>query len=69
VIHKWHNTGKLITDLSFPEGFSVNQGIDFELCLLYYVTMDEVASIVDLMLPLGLHLALKVFNAVADTLN
>jgi len=48
VIPKGHNIGKwrLITDLSFPEGSSVNDGIDSELCSLSYVTMDEVASIV-----------------------
>ena len=48
VIPKGHNTGKwrLITDLSFPDGFSVNDGIDTALCSLSYTTIDDVASIV-----------------------
>ena len=45
VIPKGHNTGKfrLITDLSFPPGQSVNDGIDPGLCSLVYTTVDEVA--------------------------
>ena len=45
VIPKGHNTGKwrLITDLSFPPGFSVNDGIDPSLCSMVYTTVDEVA--------------------------
>ena len=44
VIPKGHNTGKwrLITDLSFPPGFSVNDGIDPSLCSMVYTTVDEV---------------------------
>ena len=46
VIPKGHNTGKfrLITDLSFPLGQSVNDGIDPGLCSLVYTSVDEVAS-------------------------
>ena len=48
VIPKGHNTGKwrLITDLSYPHGQSVNDGIDPSLCSLMYATVDEVAEIV-----------------------
>ena len=47
VIPKGHTPGKwrIITDLSFPIGGSVNDGIDPELCSLSYVSVDEVASI------------------------
>jgi hypothetical protein len=43
VITKGHNTGKwrLITDLSYPPGLSVNDGIDPELCSLTYCLMDH----------------------------
>ena len=48
VIPKGHNTGKwrLITDLSFPEGHSVNDGIDANHCSLKYTSVDAVAEIV-----------------------
>ena len=48
VIPKGHNTGKwrLITDLSFPDGKSVNDGIRSSLCSLSYITVDDVARIV-----------------------
>ena len=48
VIPKGHNTGKwrLITDLSFPHGASVNDGIDPSLCSLAYTTVDEVAALI-----------------------
>ena len=48
VIPKGHNTGKwrLITDLSFPEGASVNDGIDPSLCSLSYTTVEEVAALI-----------------------
>ncbi len=48
VIPKGHNTGKwrLITDLSFPEGSSVNDGIEPERCSLSYMTVDDVAKVV-----------------------
>lgn len=48
VIPKGHNTGKwrLITDLSFPHGHSVNDGIEPALCSLSYTTVDEVARLV-----------------------
>ena len=48
VIPKVHNTGKwrLITDLSFPHGQSVNDGIDPDLCSLSYTTVDTVAEVV-----------------------
>ena len=46
VIPKGHNTGKwrLITDLSYPTGFSVNDGIDPMLCSLTYTTVDNIAE-------------------------
>ena len=48
VIPKGHNTGKwrLITDLSFPPGQSVNDGIDSEFCSLSYISVDHVAQVV-----------------------
>ena len=48
VIPKGHNTGKwrLITDLSFPPGGSVNDGIDPTLCSLAYTSVDQVAEVV-----------------------
>ena len=44
-IPKKHQSGKwrLITDLSFPKGNSVNDTIDPKLCSLSYTTVDEVA--------------------------
>ena len=46
VIPKGHNTGKwrLITDLSYPTGLSVNDGIDPTLCSLTYTTVDDIAE-------------------------
>ena len=48
LIPKGHNNGKfcLITDLSFPHGASVNDGISSDLVLLSYITVDDVAEIV-----------------------
>ena len=48
VVPKGHTPGKwrLITDLSFPPGYSVNDGIDPVLCSLSYVSIDTVAAIV-----------------------
>ena len=46
-IPKKYQQGKsrcLITDLSFPEGASVNDAINPALCYLSYVTLDEVAA-------------------------
>ena len=45
VIPKKHQPGKwrLITDLSFPEGLSVNDAINPDLCSLSYITVDQVA--------------------------
>ena len=47
VIPKGHNTGKwrLITDLSYPPGYSVNDGIDAELCSLTYSSVEQVAMV------------------------
>ena len=47
VIPKGHDTGKwrLITDLSYPPGLSVNDGIDPELFLLTYMSVDAVAEV------------------------
>ena len=46
VIPKGHNEGKwrLITDLSYPTGHSVNDGINPALCSLRYITVEIVAS-------------------------
>ncbi len=46
VIPKGHKPGKwrLITDLSFPKGKSVNDAIDRELCSLQYTSVDKVAT-------------------------
>ena len=48
VIPKGHNTGKwrLITDLSFPHGKSVNDGIDRALSSLSYITVDDIAAVI-----------------------
>ena len=48
LIPKGHNTGKyrLITDLCFPRGASVNDGIDPALTSLSYITVDSVAQVV-----------------------
>ena len=48
VIPKGRNTGKwrLITDLSFPQGASVNDAIDPLLCSLTYVSVDDIADLV-----------------------
>jgi len=45
VVPKGHTPGRwrLITDLSFPEGASVNDGIDPYLCSLQYTSVDRVA--------------------------
>ena len=52
VIPKKHQAGKwrLIVDLSYPEGQSINDGIDSKLCSLSYVKID---SVVDTILYLG----------------
>ena len=46
VIPKKHQPGKwhLITDLSFPEGASVNDTIDPALCSLKYISVEQVAE-------------------------
>ena len=48
VIPKGHNSGKwrLITNLSFPHGQSVNDGIDPTLCSLSYTSAETVATII-----------------------
>ena len=38
------NKWRLIVDLSFPEGHSVNDGIDLQNCSLSYVTVDNIAA-------------------------
>jgi len=45
VIPKKHQPGKwrLITDLSYPEGASVNDSINPSLCSLKYITVEQVA--------------------------
>ena len=46
VIPKKHQPGKwrLITDLSFPDSASVNNGIDPSLCSLVYISVEQVAE-------------------------
>ena len=46
VIPKGHTPGKwrLITDLSFPEGESVNDGIDPIICSLQYTSVERIAQ-------------------------
>ena len=48
VIPKGHNMGKwrMITDLSFPHGRSVNDGIDSTLSSLSYIAVDDIAVVV-----------------------
>ena len=48
VIPKGLNTGnwRLITDLSFPRGTSVNDDIDPSFCSLSYTTVDDIAAAV-----------------------
>ena len=45
-IPKKHQPGRwcLITDLSFPDGSSVNDAVDPALCMLEYITVDRVAE-------------------------
>ena len=45
VVPKGHTPGKwrMITDLSFPDGVSVNDRIDSQICSLQYTTVDRVA--------------------------
>ena len=51
VVPKGHVPGKwrLITDLSFPEGASVNDGIDRRLCSLRCTSVDSVARVAQAM--------------------
>lgn len=48
VIPKQHQQGKwrLIVDLSHPKGFSINDGIEPELCSLSYASIDDAVSII-----------------------
>ena len=48
VIPKQHqpNCWRLIVDLSYPDGASVNDGISKELCSLQYIKIDQVAEVV-----------------------
>ena len=47
VIPKGHTSKwRLITDLSFPEGLSLNNVIDLGFCSLTYTSVDDVALIV-----------------------
>ena len=48
VIPKGHQTGRrrLILDLSHPEGRSVNDGIEPELCSLSYSSVDEAVRLI-----------------------
>lgn len=51
LVPKGHVPGKfrLITDLSFPHGASVNDGISSELVSLSYIAVDDVAAIVQVL--------------------
>ena len=51
VIPKGHSMGRwrLITDLSFPQGLSVDDGIDPSFCSMAYVTFDEVTNLVNML--------------------
>ena len=46
VIPKGHDTGKwrMITDLFYPSGYSINNGIDYDLCSLSYMSVERVAA-------------------------
>ena len=46
VIPKKHEPGKqrIITDLSYPDGQSINNAINSRLCSLSYITVDQVAN-------------------------
>ena len=48
VVPKGHTPGKwrMITDLSFPEGLSINDGVESALCSLEYTSVDRVAEVV-----------------------
>lgn len=48
MIPKGRNTGKwrLITILSYPPGYSVNDGIDPTLCSLTYTTVEEITQLI-----------------------
>ena len=48
VIPKGHTPGRwrVITDLSYPPGYSVNDGIDPSFCSLSYVSVDTIAGLV-----------------------
>ena len=48
VIPKYRQTGKwrLILDLSFPTGRSINDGIPWELCSLQFATVDNAARLI-----------------------
>ena len=47
VVPKGHTPGKwrLITDLSFPDGASVNNGIDPDLCSLQYTSVKRIVRV------------------------
>ena len=40
-----HGRWRLITDLSYPEGGSVNEGIQPQLCSLHYTSVESVAAV------------------------
>ena len=48
IIPKKHQEGKyrLIVDMSYPDGESINDGIDPDLCLLTYLKLEEVVHAV-----------------------
>ena len=53
IIPKGNNTGKwrLITHLSYPPGYSMNDEIDPNICSLFYTTVKDVASVCALLGP------------------
>lgn len=65
VIPKGHNTGKwrLITDLSFPCGRSVNDGIDSALSSLSYVSVSDIAAATAKLGPVALLIKVDIKSA------
>ena len=65
VVPKGHNTGKwrLITDLSYPPGYSVNDGIDPNVCSLRYTTVEDVASVCTQLIPIAMIAKINIESA------
>ena len=65
-IPKKHQPGKwrLITDLSFPEGKSMNDAIDTKLCSLEYITVDNMT---DVAMSLGVGALIAKIDSIASS--